>query len=178
MKAFTALVFLCFAIIGNVYAADPLTDSDANFLSDQFGIKRGDDFAKRLTARDRSKLHGAISARGRGEHPLVRNAIIANQLVSIYRHQCAEWARRHSSPVCPPASDARVQRGKEIADRVCNECHLFGTGDAPAFFNFARNADLTGQRVAAIGKHDPRMSDIHLSAEEIREIVTYINSLK
>lgn len=178
MKALVASVVLCFAIIGNVYAADQLTDLDVEFLDDRFGVKKADDFANRLTAKDRSKLHDAITARGRAEHPLVRNAIVANQLVAIYRRQCAEWARRHSSPACPPASDDRVQAGKEIADRLCNECHLFGTGDAPAFFGFARNMDLTEQRVAAIGRHDPRMSDIHLSAEEVREVVTYINSLK
>jgi mono/diheme cytochrome c family protein len=93
-----------------------------------------------------------------------------------------------------PAAQAQTQvqlasaaRGKEIAERVCSGCHAVNEGqastyqgtDVPSFRALASRPRQTPEKLQAFIM-TPRhpMPAIPLELKEIRDVVTYIESLK
>lgn len=83
-----------------------------------------------------------------------------------------------------PALDA--ERGRELASRVCINCHVVEPGAevaqgqiAPSFRTISQQPGQTPERIAGriIVPH-PAMPTISLTMKEIRDIVTYIMTLE
>jgi cytochrome c len=78
------------------------------------------------------------------------------------------------------------QRGHELAARLCTNCHVIDRqasgpmrADVPSFAAIANRPGSTAEQLAGriIVPH-PAMPGVPLTAAEIRDIVTYIVSLK
>ena len=78
------------------------------------------------------------------------------------------------------------QRGYELATRLCINCHVVDRqasgpmrADVPTFVAIANRPEATAEHLAGriIVPH-PAMPGVPLTAAEIRDIVTYIISLK
>ena len=76
--------------------------------------------------------------------------------------------------------------GAEVARAWCTECHAVGsqiTGtvliDVPTFYQIANRTGQSAQRIKnfLIDPHPP-MPNLHLSQEQMRNLATYILSLK
>jgi len=81
---------------------------------------------------------------------------------------------------------ANSQRGHELAARLCASCHVIDRAtsspvlaDVPSFPAIAARAGATAEHLAGriIVPH-PAMPGVALTADEIRDIVAYIVSLK
>jgi mono/diheme cytochrome c family protein len=91
----------------------------------------------------------------------------------------------------PPSSFAQPgpgnpQRGRELAARLCVTCHVVDRktsgpvrADVPSFLAIARRPGSTAEYLAGkiIVPH-PAMPGVALTADEIRDIVAYIVTLK
>ncbi len=80
------------------------------------------------------------------------------------------------------AIPADPEQGEKIAQRWCAPCHLASPGqkqasaDVPPFVTLARTK--TDQQLAAfLTDPHPRMPNLHLTREEIADLVAYIRSL-
>lgn len=78
------------------------------------------------------------------------------------------------------------EKGYALAQRFCNGCHLIDNSTTttvpagvPTFPGIANKSGQTGQHIMSvlIQPHPP-MPDIHLSNEEIMNIVAYLESLR
>jgi len=80
----------------------------------------------------------------------------------------------------------RVSDGRAIAERWCVSCHDIGAGDtrtakdvAPTFESVAHRPNLSREHLETwIGNPHPPMPNMHLTREEIENLVEYIESLK
>lgn len=79
------------------------------------------------------------------------------------------------------AGDAKA--GLQLAQRWCTDCHVVdaaghGTDAAPPFSAIAarRHENQSWLRAWLSSPH-PRMPDVHLSNQEISDVVAYLNSL-
>jgi mono/diheme cytochrome c family protein len=81
---------------------------------------------------------------------------------------------------------ANPQRGRELAARLCTGCHVIDRvtsgpvrADVPSFPAIAERAGSTAEHLAGriIVPH-PAMPGVALTADEIRDIVAYIVTLK
>ena len=86
-----------------------------------------------------------------------------------------------SAPGAWAAGDA--QAGLQLAQRWCTSCHVVdaaghGTDAAPPFSAIAvkRHKNQSWLRAWLSSPH-PRMPDVHLSNQEISDVVAYLNSL-
>ncbi len=79
-----------------------------------------------------------------------------------------------------------AQRGRELSERLCSTCHKVNTDpagpvstDILSFPSIANQPGVTAQGLAGriIFPH-PAMPGVQLTVRELREIVTYIQSLK
>lgn len=86
----------------------------------------------------------------------------------------------------PAAAQIRgnVATGQEIATRWCATCHIVapdqsqGSAAVPTFMEIAeRNADDMSVLAGFLADPHPKMPDMSLSRQEIRDIVAYIGSL-
>ncbi|NBS35202.1 MAG: cytochrome c [Methylocystaceae bacterium] len=85
--------------------------------------------------------------------------------------------------VLSPSWAGDLRHGKTIAQRWCAACHVVvpeqsaAWADAPSFSDIARRrADKEALARFLIDPHPP-MPDMHLSRQEIDDIVSYIRSL-
>lgn len=83
------------------------------------------------------------------------------------------------------AHAADPARGRELANQWCASCHLVSvdqtsaTTEAPPFATIAgRSADEMAALAGFLADPHPPMPDLSLSREEIRDILSYIASLK
>jgi cytochrome c len=87
------------------------------------------------------------------------------------------------------AEDAPVpspERGHALAQRFCNGCHLVDDNASvtvpvgvPTFRAIANQPGQTGQRIMnVLIKPHPPMPDIHLSNNEIVDIISYLETLR
>ena len=92
----------------------------------------------------------------------------------------------HGSAETNQSTTARVVFGAEIAKAWCTECHVVGsqiTGtmqvDVPTFYQIANRTGQSVERIKnfLIDPHPP-MPNLHLSHEQMRNLATYILSLK
>lgn len=111
-----------------------------------------------------------------------RGAILHSGLLALMFLAAAPAVTAGENPL--PASQAR---GRELARTVCSACHAVETKGAspdtraPPFRALAgRHVPLTLQRrladIAETGHYD--MPPINLHADEVQDVVAYINSLE
>lgn len=85
-----------------------------------------------------------------------------------------------------PARADSVADGRNIAVRWCSSCHDVGAGErraandmAPNFPSVAQRSDLTRSQLETwIGNPHPPMPNLHLTRQEIENLVDYIQSLR
>ena len=129
-----------------------------------------------MTPVERTRLHDLIS--GLRNDPTRRDDAVKSQLYDAYTRECDAWAPEHSGEACPPARDRTVEPGKQIADRSCNQCHLFGSGMAPPFAKLARQRKWDASSVGGALTHSHDMLPISLPDEERARLAAYINSFR
>ena len=158
--------------------AASLGDEEYRYLHDRFALSPNSELLRSMTPQEQGRLHDLIDDRAFRDRPNTRDWTVADFLYDAYVRQCSVWALSNTAPQCPPAANAASQPGKEIADRQCNACHLFGTAEAPAFFKLARAEALSAQQLTDALLHGHQMSPISLSASEVGALLVYIRSLK
>lgn len=83
----------------------------------------------------------------------------------------------------PPRAPS-PERGKAIADRLCANCHLTGSGGTaqaglPSFAAIASRAGQSALRIRnALIKPHGEMPDLQLTNEEIADIITWLDTLR
>ena len=91
-----------------------------------------------------------------------------------------------AGPAVGQTTTPNVTRGRELAERLCANCHIVNTGsavranpDVPSFPAIAGSSDASAERLAGriIIPH-PAMPGVQLTVAEIRDVVAYILSLK
>ena len=172
------LLTLALLLNAGISSAADLTSNDSAYLDQRFGVRSDNLLLKESTSGERVSLHDMIVEPWTRQYPGIRDARVQSFLYGVYNRQCGEWARSHTNPQCPPVTDVLMQAGKNIADRQCNTCHLFGTAETPPFFTMARAGDLTEARLSGALAGGHRMSPITLSADQIHDLLIYIQGLK
>ncbi len=84
-----------------------------------------------------------------------------------------------------PAAAADVQRGKELAQRWCAECHLVApeqrraSADVATFASLAARPDFSAAQLAffLLDPH-PKMPNLSLTRDEAADLAAYIATLK
>ena len=160
---------------GLALAAD-LTPTDYRYLQSEYGLARGSDVLTSMSPVEQTRLHNLID-RLRND-PARRDDAVRRQLYDAYTQECGAWAIDHGGEDCPPPRDRAVEPGKRIADRICNQCHLFGSGMAPSFFKLARKKPWDAKSVASALGHSHDMVPITLPDDEGDSLAAYINSFK
>jgi mono/diheme cytochrome c family protein len=88
--------------------------------------------------------------------------------------------------LCPSvAFAADAQKGKDIAQRWCAECHLVApdqrraNADVASFASLAKRSDFNAAQLAffLLDPH-PKMPDLSLTRAEAGDLAAYIGSLK
>jgi hypothetical protein len=169
-----ALVLLL-ASTGIAIAAE-LTTEDYGYLQSEFGLARNNDILGTMTPVERTRLHNLIH--GLKSDRNLRDDEVKGQLYDTYMRECTAWAEAHRGEDCAPASDRTVEPGKQIADRICNLCHLFGSGMAPSFFRLAKQRAWDAKSVAGALGHSHDMVPIALPADDNDKLAAYINSFR
>jgi cytochrome c len=91
-----------------------------------------------------------------------------------------------TDPAISQSSTPEIARGRELAERLCANCHIVNADpavranpDVPGFPAIAGRSDATAERLAGriIIPH-PAMPGVQLTVAEIRDVVAYILSLK
>lgn len=175
LKTLPVLLLLFCASTALAMAA-ALTRDDDRYLQATYGIKPGNEVVADMTPAERAQLHDLIH--GLRRDPTRREIAVQHFLFDAYRRECDAWARDHQGEECRPAQDAAAAPGKEIADRICNLCHLFGSGMAPSFFRLAQRQEWDAAAIAAALAHSHDMVPISLPQEERDALARYINSLR
>ena len=164
------------SLISTGHAAD-LSGPELAHLAREFGVCADGTLLGQMSPQERATLHDMFVEPWTRDYPDSRDARLASALGGIYQRQCHDWAQGNRSPVCPPAKNPANQPGKNIADDQCNACHLFGTADAPAFFRLGRDGGVTPQRLSDTLASGHRMSPIHISDGQAKDLANYIESL-
>ena len=178
------VVTLVASLAQSVLAAE-LSTADHRYLEEQYGIGQQDEPLSAMTAAEQRELHALIADPKLKDAPAVRHDRVAAFLYDINMRQCERSAASHPGLVCPPLADPALEPGKELADRQCNFCHLFGAGRAPAFRKLAeRHWTASGLAEAQQQGHENarrfgrQMSPIALTREQFADLARYIDSLK
>jgi hypothetical protein len=156
--------------------AAELTPDDYSYLLSEYGLARGSEVLTTMTPVERTRLHDLIYGLRRDQPR--RDDAVRNQLYDAYTRECEAWAQDHSGEDCPPARDRTVEPGKQIADRICNQCHLFGSGMAPSFFKLARQRKWDAKSMASALGHSHDMVPVALPDVERDRLAAYINSFR
>ena len=175
MKPLFFAFALALACATAAVAADKGGSSDEAYLNETFGVHAN--LPLTLTPSDLAGLHDIISDPVTRGYPGIRDARVQSFLYELYQRQCRAWSQANVAPECPPVA-ATLQPGKDVADRQCNTCHLFGTAETPAFFSMARKGTIDEQSLSAALAGGHRMSPISLTGEQIHQLVLYIRGLK
>lgn len=174
-KTLRLAIALLVASTGFAIAAE-LTPADRHYLQSEYGLAGGSDVLSRMTAGERKRLHDLITGL-RSDHAR-RDDAVRSQLYDAYTRECQAWAQGHGGEDCPPTREKTAEPGKQIADRLCNQCHLFGSGMAPSFFKLAAKRHWDAGIVANALAHSHDMVPIALPDEERAKLAIYINSFK
>lgn len=169
------VIVLILASTSLALAAELMPD-DYRYLQSEYGLTRDSDILTRMTPGERTSLHHLID--GLRNDRDRRQDAVSRRLYDAYTRECGTWALEHSGEDCPPAKDKAVEPGKQIADRFCNLCHLFGGGMAPSFFALAKQREWGAENVASALEHSHVMVPITLSHEERDRLAAYMNSFR
>jgi len=173
------LLILSALLVGVTAAwAAGLTDGDLRYLKTQYGLDNGDPLIAGMSTDEQATLHERIVDPRFSGRPGSRDASVADYLFGVHMRQCQTWAQTHMGHLCPPTTSTNAEPGRELADEQCSACHLFGTTDAPSFFQLAKKGPWTPERLSDALKRGHRMSPMTLGPDQLRDIAAYIESLK
>jgi cytochrome c5 len=161
------------ASTGMALAAE-LTRDDDGYLASTFGLAPQGDVLSGLTPAEQSDFHKVISSMTGSQ----RDDAVRDRLYAAHDRECDAWGQAHGLSGCGPAKDPAAQPGKDMADRICNDCHLFGTRLAPAFSHLAQQRDWDADAVGRALQHSHDMVPINLPPEERAGLAAYINSFR
>jgi cytochrome c5 len=181
-----ALVAAAAAAMAPRAVAAEVTEADYRYLQSEYGVGRQDETVSSMSAEQQKQLHALINDPQLQDVPAVRHDRVAAYLFDVHMRHCQDTAASHPDRVCPPARDAKLEPGKDIADRQCNFCHLFGVGGAPSFHKLARQGPWAADALSEAQRrghenarrHGHQMSPIGLTREELDALAVYIQSLK
>ena len=162
--------------VGDAAFADGLTDDDYKYLQATHGLTPQSAVIAELTANEQQALHSAID--DLKTYPEGRDRQVKRYLTLVYGRECKRWAQAHSGQNCSPAADPAIQPGKEVSDRICAECHLFGTQTARSFSQMASEKGWNAHKVEHALRHSPSMVPLKLTPEMLDQLAAYINSFK
>jgi mono/diheme cytochrome c family protein len=111
---------------------------------------------------------------------------IKGQQMRSFRCLLAVWLVALGAPAVAQPGWADPKKGRELAESLCSICHSVGpevgapvAADVPSFRSVANRADQSADRLAvAIIIPHPAMPTISFSNQELRDVISYILSLK
>jgi Cytochrome C oxidase, cbb3-type, subunit III len=169
----TALALL----LGSATAfADGLTADDYQYLQTNLGLTAKSAVIVELTPNEQNALHSAIF--DLRSYPEGQDRQVRSYLSLAYGRECKRWAEKNPGQNCSPAADPAIQPGKAISDRVCADCHLFGTQSAASFRKMANQKTWDPHKVEHALHHNPGMVPIRLTAAQLDALAAYINAFK
>lgn len=155
--------------------ADGLSAGDYEYLQKLLGLTPQSAVLTELSPNEQQSLHSAIDELK--TYPDGQARQTKRYLALVYARECKRWAIGHPGQNCSPASDAAIQPGKAISDKICASCHLFGT-DGQSFHEMANEKDWNSHKVQHALRHSPSMVPLKLSPEMLDQLAAYINSFK
>lgn len=155
--------------------ADGLTDDDYTYLQKLLGLDAQSAVIAELTSNEQNALHSAINDLTR--YPESRDRQVKRYLELVYPRECKRWAEAHPGQKCSPAADPAIEPGKEISDRICASCHLFGSV-AFTYRSMANAHDWDAHKLEHALRHTPGMVPIKLTQQQLDQLTAYINSFK
>ena len=174
----SALAAILVLVATAAASAAGLGESDYRYLQAGFGIHKDGFTLSNIAAEDAARLHELITDPAFRDYPKSRERSVGDYLFNVELRTCQSWQLAHAGATCPEVSDARLQPGWEVAERNCIACHLTGTTAAPSFFRLAQSGAVDEKRLATALAGGHQMSPITLSAEQLRDLALYINSLR
>jgi hypothetical protein len=172
----TGAAMLAILTLAGPAAAQGLTPDDYKYLQTVHGLTARSPAVAELTPNEQQALHSAID--DLKTYPEGRDRQVRRYLSLVYPRECKRWAEAHPEQKCSPATDPAVQPGKEISDRICASCHLFGTDSAPSYRAMAGKKDWNAHKVEHALRHSPSMVPLKLTQEMLDQLAAYINSFK
>jgi hypothetical protein len=172
---FAVAVAALMAVAGAAFA-DSLTPEDYQYLQATHGLTAQSAVIAELTPNEQNALHSAIF--DLRTYPEGRDRQVRRYLSLSYGRECKRWAEVHPGQNCSPPADPSVQPGKAISDRICADCHLFGTESAASFRKMANQKTWDPHKVEHALHHNPGMVPIRLTPEQLDALAVYINSFK
>ncbi|HTZ35895.1 MAG TPA: hypothetical protein VMB84_07705 [Stellaceae bacterium] len=156
--------------------ADGLTPSDYQYLQRMFGLTAQSGPIADLTPNESQALHSAID--DLKTYPEGRDRQVRRYLTLVYPRECKRWVEAHPGDApCSPPADPAAAPGKAASDRLCAECHLFGSSTAPAFREMAQQREWNAHKVGHALRHNHDLL-LRLSEPQLDALAVYINSLK
>jgi len=180
MKNFAAA--LAALVLGSSLAqaqTQGLIADDYAYLQKLLGLDAQSAVIVELTQNEQNALHSAIN--DIKLYPESRDLQVKRYLALVYPRECKRW--RDANPghptgqTCSPVADAAIEPGKEISDRICATCHLFGT-DGPSYRAMASERDWNPHKVEHALRHSRSMVPVKLTQEQLDKLAAYINSFK
>jgi hypothetical protein len=174
MRFAVAVAVAAFAWSGAALA-DGLTPDDYKYLGTMLGLTEQSTSLTELTPNEQQALHSAIN--DLKLYPESRDRQVKRYLSLAYGRECKRWAAANPGQKCSPAADPAVEPGKEISDRICATCHLFGS-DGRSFHDMASEKTWDPHKVEHALRHTPAMVPIRLTPDQLDALTAYINSFK
>ena len=175
MKIAFAIALAMLTLTRAAYA-DGLTADDYQYLQKLLGLTEQSAALAELTPNEQQALHSAIN--DLKLYPESRDLQVKRYLSLAYGRECKRWAAAHpGGSKCSPATDAAVEPGKEISDKICATCHLFGS-DGKSFHEIAGEKDWDPHKLEHALRHTPGMVPIKLTQEQLDALTAYVNSFK
>jgi cbb3-type cytochrome c oxidase subunit III len=175
MSVKAAILSMALAAIATAAFADGLTPDDYKYLQEKLGLTAQSPAIAELTSNEQQSLHSAID--DIKLYPESRDRQVDRYLSLVYGRECKRWAAAHSGQNCSPAADQASEPGKEISDKICASCHLFGA-DGKSFHEIAAEHDWDPHKVEHALRHTQGMVPIKLRPEQLDALAAYINSFK
>ena len=174
MKIAFAVALATLTAAGAAFA-DGLTQSDGDYLQKLLGLTPQSAVLTELTPNEQQSLHSAID--DLKAYPDAQTRQVKRYLALVYTRECKRWTIGHPGQNCSPASDAAIEPGKRISDKICASCHLFGT-DGGSFHDMANEKDWNPHKVEHALHHTSAMVPLKLTPEMLDQLAAYINSFK
>lgn len=168
-------IALAMLTLARTACADGLTQEDAQYLQKLLGLTPQSAAIAELSPNEQQSLHSAIN--DLKLYPESRDRQVKRYLALVYGRECKRWAIGHPGQNCSPAGDAAAQPGKQISDKICASCHLFGTDGHP-FYEMANAKDWNSHKVEHALRHSPGMVPLKLTPDMLDQLAAYINSFK
>jgi len=175
MKIAVALALATLIAAGAAFAQG-LTPDDLNYLRATHGLTPQNAAITELTPNEQQSLHSAID--DLKTYPEGRDRQVRRYLALVYGRECKRWGAAHPGQNCSPAADPAVEPGKEVSDKICASCHLFGTDSAASYRKMASERDWNAHKVEHALRHSPSMVPLKLTQDMLDQLAAYINSFK